>query len=754
MTQRRRGRPLHPDILTPAEWRVLEELRKGGTNAEIAVRLGVSPDAVKFHISNMLAKLALDDRHQLAAWRPERDRRRLLGTLALPVSFASLGRPLLWTGVALGGAAVVAVILVVLLVVMGVGEFGATPAGPPVMFGDGTYRVGDDIPPGLYRADAPSETCEWRRLRTLEAATAPADDEDVIGFAEGSTIPFVDIAPTDTFFITQGCGTWVTATPRIAPGEAFGNGVWLVGPEVEPGRYRAAPDAEGCGWVRLVGFTGELLRGDDMHMRKDMTNIGVTHIVDIAERDAGFISEGCGEWTADLTPRITPGQPFDDGTYLVGPEILPGRYRASSATEECEWQRLSAFTGNLWPGGFVALGANPTQDDIADLVGTIGAGDSAIVEIDKSDVGFASWGCGTWALMDDNRQALATFFGDGTHVVGSDIVPGRYRAHDPSECTWQRLGGLTGAFDERLAMGGGEWYRNNYDAEMAPLAIVDIAPSDAGFDTQGCGTWSSDLSPVETQKFEDGTYLVGLELSPGRYQASLWDGCHWIRLGGFSGGDGDRLESERSGAYDDRPPPAVEILPSDVGFFSSRCGTWRLLNAHGGSAAAGPDAPAPVRPRPPAPLYHWFRDGRTFAVGAEVGPGLYRAFPSLAGCSWEVRRGEERVGNSGFGAAIVEILHGDDEFASSGCDGWNNSLIQRVWPGELFEDGTYFVGWEVGPGRYRASQPDTCSWVRLPSFRGFPAGSEAPVQHGGTVEIADSDAVFASEGCGTWTPVK
>ena len=59
MTQRRRGRPSHPDVLTPAEWRVLEELRKGGTNAELAVRLGVSPDAVKFHISNMLSKLDL-----------------------------------------------------------------------------------------------------------------------------------------------------------------------------------------------------------------------------------------------------------------------------------------------------------------------------------------------------------------------------------------------------------------------------------------------------------------------------------------------------------------------------------------------------------------------------------------------------------------------------------------------------------------------------------------------------------------------
>ena len=79
MERDRGGRPRHPDILTPAEWRVLEELRKGGTNAEIAVRLGISPDAVKYHISNMLGKLGLEDRHALAAWTPKRRARRLAG---------------------------------------------------------------------------------------------------------------------------------------------------------------------------------------------------------------------------------------------------------------------------------------------------------------------------------------------------------------------------------------------------------------------------------------------------------------------------------------------------------------------------------------------------------------------------------------------------------------------------------------------------------------------------------------------------
>ncbi len=82
----RRGRPAYPDVLTPAEWRVLEHLREGRTNAEIAVRLGISPDGVKFHVSNMLAKLELPDRRALAQWQPSRKpsipRRSIIPALA------------------------------------------------------------------------------------------------------------------------------------------------------------------------------------------------------------------------------------------------------------------------------------------------------------------------------------------------------------------------------------------------------------------------------------------------------------------------------------------------------------------------------------------------------------------------------------------------------------------------------------------------------------------------------------------------
>jgi DNA-binding CsgD family transcriptional regulator/catechol 2,3-dioxygenase-like lactoylglutathione lyase family enzyme len=66
---RGRGRPRHPDLLTPAEWRVVDAVRHGMSNRQIARRRGVSLDAVKFHVTNAVAKLGLADRAALRAWR-------------------------------------------------------------------------------------------------------------------------------------------------------------------------------------------------------------------------------------------------------------------------------------------------------------------------------------------------------------------------------------------------------------------------------------------------------------------------------------------------------------------------------------------------------------------------------------------------------------------------------------------------------------------------------------------------------------
>lgn len=69
----RRGRPPFPDVLTPAEWRVVDAVRHGMSNPLIARRQGVSIDAVKFHLSNAFAKLGIDNRRQLRRWSGVRE---------------------------------------------------------------------------------------------------------------------------------------------------------------------------------------------------------------------------------------------------------------------------------------------------------------------------------------------------------------------------------------------------------------------------------------------------------------------------------------------------------------------------------------------------------------------------------------------------------------------------------------------------------------------------------------------------------
>ena len=63
-----RGRPADPDLLTPAEWRVVEAARHGLSNPQIAGRLGVTRDAVKYHVGNALGKLGLRTRAELRRW--------------------------------------------------------------------------------------------------------------------------------------------------------------------------------------------------------------------------------------------------------------------------------------------------------------------------------------------------------------------------------------------------------------------------------------------------------------------------------------------------------------------------------------------------------------------------------------------------------------------------------------------------------------------------------------------------------------
>ncbi|MDP2965235.1 MAG: hypothetical protein Q8N39_04245 [Pelolinea sp.] len=71
--------------------------------------------------------------------------------------------------------------------------------------------------------------------------------------------------------------------------------------------------------------------------------------------------------------------------------------------------------------------------------------------------------------------------------------------------------------------------------------------------------------------FGDGTWRVGIDIEPGTYRIEGTGSCYWERLSGFTGALDDIIANDLPNG-----PSIVTILPSDIGFTSSRCGIWVL----------------------------------------------------------------------------------------------------------------------------------------------------------------------------------
>jgi len=83
---------------------------------------------------------------------------------------------------------------------------------------------------------------------------------------------------------------------------------------------------------------------------------------------------------------------------------------------------------------------------------------------------------------------LTPDFGDGTYVVGTNIVPGTYETTGPAAggigtCSWSRLKDTSGDFGSIIAT----------DVRQGPTAVT-ISKTDGAFVTAGCNNWHKVVS--------------------------------------------------------------------------------------------------------------------------------------------------------------------------------------------------------------------------------------------------------------------
>ena len=225
-TGRPPGRPRHPEPLTPAEQRVLQHIRAGRPNAEIAAGLGVSLDAVKYHVSNMLGKLGFESREQLAAWQePSRLGRTWSGLVGLG-----------WKAAIVGGAvaAGVVVLTVALVAFRGGGDENESAFGADELM-TGVLSVGMDGEP----ADGPSTN------------PSISGDGRYVAFESEAT----NLVPDDTNGVSD-----IFVTDRLT-GETRRVSNGMDGQQANGASHRPAISADGK-WVAFDSEASNLVPGD------------------------------------------------------------------------------------------------------------------------------------------------------------------------------------------------------------------------------------------------------------------------------------------------------------------------------------------------------------------------------------------------------------------------------------------------------------------------------------------------------------
>ena len=224
----------------------------------------------------------------------------------------------------------------------------------------------------------------------------------------------------------------------------------------------------GDGWYFLQNLEGDTT----VAARKD----GYPEVIGHATRESG-----------QLHFTLVGGAPrdsFGGGQWIVGDEVLPGRY-FTDPDSGCFWQRRSGFSIG-YPAGRAALLPFESPPDHDYIAGRELRFDSAqeIVDIQSSDAAFRSRSeCGEWRT-EPSHTGTQEQIRSGTWLVGVQIAPGTYRASAQYLCYWARVSGF-GASQEDVVDEG------LVEMDAGAELTVTIQASAAGFYSDAeCGLWT------------------------------------------------------------------------------------------------------------------------------------------------------------------------------------------------------------------------------------------------------------------------
>lgn len=167
-------------------------------------------------------------------------------------------------------------------------------AAPKSSFGQGKFTVGRDIKPGIYRSKSVvkgSASCFWHITTTGSNGNEDiAIDNSAGGILTLNLQRGMDIE-------TKRCGTFVKSSltaSRGTPRTKVGNGVWLVGVDMEPGTYRVDRDIFGKSCYLKIYTAGSNL--EDLIAIKNYTRGTPSATLEIGDE---FYNNGCGTLTLE-----------------------------------------------------------------------------------------------------------------------------------------------------------------------------------------------------------------------------------------------------------------------------------------------------------------------------------------------------------------------------------------------------------------------------------------------------------------------